>query len=202
MDAKFSGNSSDGFTYKDGTFRGTSNATQYADGGTQTTDDGRDVIFVRLGGIDTDTVNEISGGWSRIFSLNRRSNISISIVFQLEVAHEFDIMEISEALCSLDGQILRNGAFEYLAQLTGNGFGGSAIRDGFRQVNLNATNVESGNHTLVVGGHLTSKSYDDEVTYIRFDSVKVQVSETIHRNLGTAATSNTKPNIRRRFVRV
>ena len=164
--------------------------------------DGRDVLFVRLGGIDDTDVNGMSGGWSNVFRLTQQSNIVISIVFQLQVARAFEGNEVSEVLCSLNGQIVSNDRVEYLAQLKGSGSGNGFEATPFQRVNLTATNVEAGNHTLVVGGHLTEKTEDNEVTYIRFDEVQVQVvSEPTVGALVADILTNTKPNLRIRSGR-
>jgi hypothetical protein len=151
-------------------------SSNYAEGGTEVTSDGRDVVFVKLGGIDDANVNGISGGWSRDFYLDKTNNLTISIVFQLEVARAFEATEISEVLCSLDGNIVKNGAVEYLARLSGDGDLPGFKKTDFSRVNLTATNIAAGNHTLVVGGYLTRKTYRDEVSFIRFDEVQVQLS--------------------------
>jgi hypothetical protein len=198
VDAKFTGGSLDGFSYRDGTFRGTSNSSQYANGGTQTTADNRDVVFVRLGGIDDNDVYGISGGWSRSFLVAYPSNVTISIVFQLTVTRAFEYNEVSEVLCSLDGQIIMNGLVEYLARLSGDGDRPGIKTTGFRRVNLTATNVESGIHTIVVGGHLTRKTFRNEVAFILFDEVQVRVSESTNRALLADVIPNSRPNLRRR----
>jgi hypothetical protein len=121
----------------------------------------------------------------------------------LQVAQAFEGNEVSEVLCSLDGQIIKNGAMEYLARLSGRGNGDDFETIDFQRVNLTAINVEAGNHTLVVGGHLTRKTFRDEITYIRFDEVQVHESKSTNRALvaDTAILSNAKPNLRRRLDR-
>lgn len=198
VNATFTRNSSDGFSYRDGTFRGTSASTQYADGGTERTSDSRDVVFVRLGGIDNTNVNGMSGGWSIVFYLTKPSNVTISIVFQLEVPKAFESTEVSEVLCSLDGTIIKNGAVEYLARLSGDGDRPGVKTIGFQRVNLAASNIAAGNHTLTVGGHLTRKTFRDEITFIRFDEVQVQVFEA-QLPMAADVISNAKPNLRRRL---
>jgi hypothetical protein len=188
VDAKFTINSSDGFVYRDNTFRVDSRntiASRYADGGIEMINN-RTAIFVRLGGIDNLDIDNMSGGWSRNFRLARPSDIVIVVVFQLQVAKEFAPTELSEALCSLDGELLRNGPNEYLAQLSGDGKfrrlqqgSGSNKYIGFKEVRLTATNIAAGNHTLVVGGHLTRKTFHDEITIVRFTTVQVYTADSV-----------------------
>ena len=174
--------------YNDNTFRANPSypdASRYASGEIENNSN-RGVILVRLGGVDESDVDNISGGWSRVFELKRRSNITIAVVFQLQVAKEFARTEVSEVLCSLDGKLLRNGPDEFLAQLSGErnirmlqiGNADDYNYIGFKEVRLSVTNVTAGNHTLVVGGHLTRKTYSDERTIIRFDTVQVYVNGT------------------------
>jgi hypothetical protein len=179
------------------TFYGTSSPAQYLDGGTETTSDNRDVIYIRLGGIDNSTIIGLSAGWSYRFTLPRRSNLTISILFELEVRQEFEAEEITDVLCSLDDQILLNGEVEYLARLSGNGQPGF-ITTGFQEVILTPKNVDPGNHTLVVGAHLTRKTFPDEVAVVRFDRVQVQASASRRRALIADETASTEPNLRRR----
>ena len=145
----------------------------------------------------------MSGGWSRAFPLSRPSDIVIVIVFQLQVAKAFAPAEVSEVLCSLDGELLRSGSNEYLAQLSGDGKfrnlqQGSVFYKyiGFKEVRVSATNVGAGNHTLVVGGHLTRKTFFDEITIIRFLDVQVYAFDAINDDELVITESNKKGHLR------
>jgi hypothetical protein len=93
LDSPFTNTSSDGFVYRDDFFRGTQQPL-YASGYTETTNDGKDAITVELGGINGTCIYNMSGGWYRQFTLLRRSDIVITIVFQLEIASNFESFEI------------------------------------------------------------------------------------------------------------
>jgi ribosomal protein S24E len=118
-----------------------------------------------LGGINDNDIHNMSGGWSRQFNLLRRSDIVIKIVFQLEIASNFEFNEISQVLCSIDGTLASNGTVSYLAQLFGDGDnnGGNMVI-GFRTIYLSVPKVAIGSHTIVVDGHLSRKTFKDEIS--------------------------------------
>ena len=60
-------------------------------------------------------------------------------------------------LASLDGGLKGVVAADYVAQLNGNGNGGSAITTGWRTVTIPLGTLPSGTHTLVLGGYNNKK---------------------------------------------
>jgi hypothetical protein len=167
----------DGFVYRDDTFRGTRQPL-YASGYTETTKDGKDAITVELGGINSTSIYNMSGGWRRRFTLVRRSDIVIAIVFQLEIASNFESSEISQVLCSIDGTLVSNGTVSYLAQLFGDGDNSGGNVETFSQtVDVSVRNLTAGLHTIVVGGHLSGKTSSDDIAWFRFDQIRIEAEE-------------------------
>jgi hypothetical protein len=207
VDGKFTQNSTSGFVYRDNTFRvdvPSTIASRYADGGIEVINN-TGTLFVRLGGRDNLAINNISGGWTRNFTLTRPSDIAIVVDFQLQVAKAFARTEVSEVLCSLDGVLLRNGPNEFLAQLSGDenfrwlqqvSNSSSYKFLGFKGVHLSAINITAGNHTLVVGGHLTRKTFNNEVTIIRFLGVQVYTLNSVNTLLIEATNATKNGNLR------
>jgi Malectin domain len=167
--------SEDGFTYNDDVFRGT-NAPSYAagklikDGGVAK--DG--ALQVLLGGIDDVTITGMSGGWTRSFTLVQNATVTINVAFELRQAPGYESDEYSQALCSVDGKLLGASGFpDYLAQVVGDGNGGTDKVVGYTTVNLAAGQLKAGNHTIAVGGYNNKKTLNDEQTWIKFDSVEI-----------------------------
>jgi hypothetical protein len=177
LDSLFTNTSIDGFVYRDDTFRGTRQPA-YASGYTETTNDGKDAITVELGGINGTSIYNMSGGWSRRFTLLRRSDIVITIVFQLEIASNFESSEISQVLCSIDGTLVSNGTVNYLAQILGDGDnnGGNMVI-GFQTIDVSVPDLAIGSHTIVVGGHLSRKTSSDEISWFRFAYIRIEAEE-------------------------
>jgi hypothetical protein len=167
--------SSEDFHYQDDLFRRTNNGN-YAqgfydpNGGLR----GDGALSVRLGGLDDSRILGMSGGWWRRFTVAIDSDITIELNFQLEQAANYNSDERSEALCSIDG-ILIGGTnkTDYVAQLVGNGFGGGKQLIGYKSVTLKASKLQAGSHEIAVGGYNNKKTDEDEVTWIRIDSVRI-----------------------------
>ena len=115
---------SDGFLYVDDTFRG-SNQPAYADGTYEPTGgfSGGGVRVV-LGGLDSADILDMSGGWSRDFTLAFDQTITLDLRYRLILAENYEADEFGEALLSIDGTLIGIGANDYLAHLVGNGTGG------------------------------------------------------------------------------
>jgi hypothetical protein len=171
FDANFTRPSVDLFSYSDDIF--STNQPKYAKGYNETTNDKRDVITVELGGVDDDTKFSMSGGWKRSFELSQKSDITITVVFQLQIDEDFEPEEYTEVLCSVDDKKVKNGSDNYLARLAGNGDGGSDMCIPFTPVDLLVKNLKVGSHTIAVGGFLSRKSQLTERSFIRFDRIRI-----------------------------
>jgi hypothetical protein len=131
-------------------------------------------VTVELGGLDNAVIYNISGGWQRSFNLSRASNVTIELKYQLEQTSEFEDEEYSQALCSVDGTLRgKSSTVDYLDQITGDGNSGANKTTGYVTRTLQVNNLAAGSHSIIVGGFNNRKTYHDEVTWIRFDRVKV-----------------------------
>jgi hypothetical protein len=170
IDARFT-SSSDGFVYQDDAFRGTAQPA-YASGAYLSTGGFTGgAVKVELGGINDSTILNMSGGWSRTFVLASPTGLTLSFRYNLVQAANYEADEFSQALVSLDGQLYGTAPNDYVAQVVGNGNGGSSISTGWRLFTVTIPNVQAGTHTLRIGGFNNKKTFNDEKTEIFVDDV-------------------------------
>jgi hypothetical protein len=163
--------SSDGFTYLDDVFRGTSQPG-YADGAYQT-DGGINGggLQVILGGVDSEIVQDISGGWQTSFSLAASSSVTLTFWCKLIQSADYESEEISQVLVSVDGVLLGLPPNDFITQIFGNGNGGADETTGWQLVTIELGPLAAGSHTLVIGGYNNQKTYDNEFSVILIDEI-------------------------------
>jgi hypothetical protein len=175
FDANFTNTTTlDQFLYADDIFFST-NQPDYANGDYERTGDNRDVITVELGGVDGSHRFNMSGGWQRSFTLGQKSDITITILFQLQIDKNFEPEEYTKVLCSVDTRLVSRDSIDYLAMLAGDGNGKKDRFIDFPSVpvDLSVKDLEAGNHTIAVGGFLSGKNQRPETSWIRFDRVRI-----------------------------
>lgn len=159
-----------GFSYIDDIF-GT-NQPSYANGSRITTSNcySGGCLNVQLGGIDANTITNISGGWRYSFSLtNSESGVSLSLRYRLIMPAVYDYDEYSRVQVSLDGKLIGRGSKSYVDHTGGdNNF---AHDTGWVYVQLHLGDVGAGDHTLVIGGLSNKKNASTELTDIYIDTV-------------------------------
>lgn len=172
IEADFAGNA-DGFTYRDDAF-GTS-AAAYASGSYEAsggfTNGG---LQVTLGGINDTDITGISGGFERQFTMPASGNVEVELRYRLTESGAYEQTEFTQALVSIDGQLLGPTLGEFVAQIQGNGNDGSARSTGWQSVTLTAENLTAGSHTIIVGGFNSEKTLADETATIQIDDVTVR----------------------------
>lgn len=162
----------DGFAYLDNTFRGTQQAT-YASGSRLPTGGfsggGLNVV---LGGLNDNDILNMSGGWRRTFNLSTQRRVFASLRIKLNQSPHYESDEFSQVLMSIDGKLVsQTSGRDYLAQIVGNGNGGSAPTTGWLQVTVDLGVLSAGTHTLTIGGFNNKKTLADERTDIFIDDV-------------------------------
>ncbi|MBP5857588.1 cadherin-like domain-containing protein, partial [Marivibrio halodurans] len=151
-----------GFTYSDNTFRGTSQG-YYAEGDVKS-----DKIEVTLGGQNNGTVNNMSGGFSKTFTVDEAtSDGQVTFQYRIDMSHEFEHDEYSEVLISIDGQLYGLNGNDYVARLSDGG------DTGWQTVTIDIDGLPAGDHTITLGGFLNKKTSSDEKVDIEFKSVSV-----------------------------
>ena len=76
-------------------------------------------------------------------------------------------------LVSIDEILHRQGSNDYVAQIAGDGNGGSALSTGWQYIQLNLGLMPAGAHTFIIGGYNNKKTYNDESSEILIDDVQV-----------------------------
>lgn len=156
IDADFSG-STDGFSYVDDGF-GTS--VPAASSGQST----GSALRVRLGAQPNSGAN--SGAWQRSFHAG--GPVTLSFDYSIEMAHQFEDHECAEVRVSIDGETLGSHGQAYVARVCDDDTTGSFSV---------TTDLESGSHTLKVGGYLNENSFSDEIVDVDIDNLQVGAAE-------------------------
>jgi hypothetical protein len=179
-------NSEQGFSYVDDLFRN-SNQPRYADGlwiasGGFT----GGALKVTLGGIDNASILGMSGGWQQKFTLESPSDVVLSFRYELTQTPDYENDELSQVLVSVDHILYGAAPNDYVAQIQGNGNGGSPVDTGWQLFEVDLGILEAGDHTLIIGGYNNKKTYNNESTEVLIDDVLVK-------SLGSG--SNQAPNV-------
>jgi len=174
VDADFEGDS-DGFTYLDDTFRGTSEP-DYSSGNHDIGGgfDG-DGLTVTVGGVNGDDITDMSGGWQIPFNLALAGELTLSLRYNLTMSEPYESDEFSQILVSIDGVLIGQSGNDYVDQLVGDGQNnGTDISTGWLEFNVETDLLAAGPHTLTIGGYNNKKTTDDEVTWVRFDDLLLE----------------------------
>jgi len=164
----------EGFVVLTDTFRGTAQPAYAA--GSYISSGGYDggALRVQLGGINDLAILGMSGGWRQTFTLAEAGSLTLSFVYKLSQAANYENDELSQTLVSVDGTLYGEGADDYVAQITGDGNGGSPIASGWRRFYIETGELGAGTHTLIIGGYNNKKTYNDESTEILIDDVIIK----------------------------
>ncbi|WP_373498640.1 MopE-related protein [Desulfococcus sp.] len=167
---------SEGFSYRDDLFRGTSRPAYasgiyagtvgYAGGGLQVTVGNVDNTWLTTG---------MSGGWSIPFTVNEAGPVTIDLRYRLTIAGEYEADEYSQVLASVDGTLIGAGGKDYLLELRETDIDGPAQDSGWRTATITVT-LSKGTHTLAVGAWNNKKTGALEVTHVYFDDIVISQS--------------------------
>jgi hypothetical protein len=164
----------DGFIYVDDAFRGTTQPAYATGSHVPSGGFTGGALLVRLGGVDDAVVVGMSGGVQRSFAVTTApTSVRVTFRVNLTQAANYESDEVSDALFSIDGQLLGLGGTDRLARITGDGNGGSARSTGWQLVELDLGPLAVGTHTLVFGGDNSKKTLADESTDVLVDDVTV-----------------------------
>ena len=168
----------DGFSYVDDAFRGTSEPG-YADGawGAGFGESGGG-LQIELGGINNTDIFGMSGGWQTSFTVASGTSNSLTFRYNMTQAAHFESDEFSQVLVSIDGTLYGAGGNDYIAQITGDGNGGSAQSTGWQTFTVDLSSLPPGNHTLAIGGYNNKKTWNNETTEILIDNVQITETST------------------------
>ena len=162
----------DGFVYIDDAFRNTSQPA-YAHGNRS-----RRGGFSR-GGLRVVTgkgrrvpETTMSGGFKRTFSLENATAVTLSFRYKLTQGRNFNEDEFSEALVSIDDELMSPQAgIDYLARIQGDGRGGRNQTTGWQVVTLDLGVLSAGEHNLIIGESSNRTGGRRKMAYIDIDDV-------------------------------
>jgi len=163
----------DGFSYQDDLFRSTSEPN-YASG-TWTSSGGHagGAIETEIGGVNGTDVTDMSGGWEIDFDVPTTVDVVLSLWYELEQTSEYESDEFSEMLVAVDGTLYGTAPNDYVAQVVGDGPGGSVITTGWQQFSVNLGTLSAGTHTLTIGGYNNKKTTVNETSWVTVDDILV-----------------------------
>ncbi|WP_299617922.1 Calx-beta domain-containing protein [Pelagibius sp.] len=156
-----------GFSYQDGSFGG-ADPQSYADGAWA---DG--ALRIDMGGIDNSNVTDMSGGWTRDFTLDAESEITLSFLYELAQSNGYESDEVSQLLVSIDG-----GPPILVNSLTGDGNGGGPLTTGPQTYSAMLGVLAAGSHSLTIGGFNNKKTWNNEATELTIDDVSLVATPT------------------------
>jgi PKD domain/Gametolysin peptidase M11 len=170
LEARFDSNTN-GFVYLDDAFRGTAqpayaSGARVASGGLS-----GGALRVAVGGVDDADIVGMSGGWRVTFNLAQAQPVRLSFAYKLTQTANYESDERSEMLATLDGTLLGTGGV--IAQIVGNGNGGSPRTTGFQTFQADLGTLAAGTHTLAIGSYNSKKTLADESTEGLVDDVLV-----------------------------
>lgn len=128
-------------------------------------------VRVLLGGRNNVEILDMSGGWQRSFTLATAHRVVVSFRYQLIQAAGYENDEFSQALFSVDGRFIGSANNSFLAQIFGDGDGGTVQTSGWVSVELDLGVLTAGVHHLNIGGFNKKKTSRDELTEVRIDDV-------------------------------
>ena len=177
FEAHFDGGA-EGFTYMDDAFRSTgqpgyASGTWVSSGGFS-----GGALQVTLGGIEDADILGMSGGFERTFSVASATEVFLRLHYNLTQTSEYETDEYSQMLVSVDGLLRGQSPHDYVAQIAGDGNGGSATSTGWGLFEVNLGTLDAGTHTLRVGGYNNKKTYTDEITTCLIDDVEISYTES------------------------
>ena len=164
-----------GFSYSDDTFLSTSQPG-YASGsrvtGSECYGGSGGCLNVTLGGINNNTITDMSGGWRYTLNLgSSQSGVSLIMRYRLVMPAVYDYDEYSRVLVSLDGTLFGRGSKDYIDHTGGdNTF---AHDTDWMQTTLYLGDLSAGNHNLIFGGFSNKKNSSSEITDIYFDDISI-----------------------------
>ncbi len=172
INANFNSNAG-GFTYADNRFLGTAQPSY--ESGSRVTTGGftGGALRVLLGGINAKLITGMSGGWSHGFTLSSPTDVTLTFHYDMTQTANYESNEFSQVLVSVDGTLFGATGHNYVAQVNGDGNGGSAITTGWQTFTVDLGVLSAGTHTLAIGGYNNQKDALNERTTILIDDVNV-----------------------------
>ena len=126
-------------------------------------------LRVAIGGINSQNVTNMSGGWQRSFTLGAPAPVTISFRYRLTENPTYEAEEFSQALVSVDGILHGIAPNDYLAQVVG----GGPTTTGWQLVQINLGTLAAGTHMLRSAGITTRRRIPTRPSRFVIDDVSV-----------------------------
>lgn len=183
----------DSFSYTDGTFGSSGSSNSYASGTRITSDayTGNASLEISLGGINNNSITNMSGSWDLGFTLvSAMSDAVLTFAYRvLDAVVDSDPFDSGEDLhlyAEIDSTQYGTGGNNHFFEILGNDAGAS-YDSGWQTVSIDIGALSIGAHTLSIGGLLDSKTWTSEEYDVRFDDVVLQ-------NSGAATSDSSATN--------
>jgi len=124
------------------------------------------VLDIGLGGVDNNDIFDIGAFWARSCTANNAGQVNVSVVASMTMASEYEADERAELGVTINGQST------VLAELVGNGNGGSAMTTGTQTYTFTA-DMFAGLNGVTLDCFNNKKTYNDETVNCRFESISV-----------------------------
>ncbi|MEE8271895.1 MAG: hypothetical protein V3R98_09225, partial [Alphaproteobacteria bacterium] len=165
---------SEGFTYVDDAFRGTSHARFESGAWSASGGDSGGGLTTSMGGLNNrDITNGMSSGWQTTFNVPADATGTLTFSYRMTMDSDYESDEYGEVLASLDGQLHGENGNDYLLHVAGDGNGGTDYDSGWQTVTIDLGALSAGDHTLTLGGYNNKKTYNNEVTQVEIDDVSI-----------------------------
>ena len=165
--------SAGGFTYIDDAFRGTNHPSFESGALSSTGGFSNGALNVTLGGINSVTIQGMSGGWQQSFSLSAPTDVTLSLHYDMTQSPNYSSGEFSQFLVRIDGTLYGANGHDYVAQIAGDGAGGPSITTGWQTFSVDLGVLSAGSHTIVIGGYNNQKDAANQTTTISIDDVNL-----------------------------
>jgi hypothetical protein len=163
----------EGFIYADDALRGTSEPV-YADGSYLPAGGlSGGALSVNIGGIDSTTIADMSGAWSKTITFDSSVGITVMVKYKLTQSPNYESHEYSEILLDVDGSLYGASGNSYIARISGDGEGGSNVTTGWQTFESSLIGLSVGNHTITIGAYNNQKTSLVEFTELLIDQVNV-----------------------------
>ncbi|MCA9874409.1 MAG: discoidin domain-containing protein [Anaerolineales bacterium] len=146
------------------------NQPAYADGWRTTNSgySGTGGLYVKVGNVNNNDINGMSGGWQRTFTLNNASAITGQLQYRLVASNSLESNECGRVYVAIDSTTYGQTGQSYVVQICDGG------DSGWEPFTFVTNSLSPGNHTITIGGYLTSKTNSNEYIEVYFDEVVVQ----------------------------
>ena len=129
------------------------------------------VYSIQLGGVDSFSINNMSGAWMYDFEVPVTQSATIIVEYEMTTSPDFEPDEVADVM------IWINGALNYtvLRRIAGDGNGGNQRATGRLTASIDINPIVVGSYRLAVGGYLNKKTASNEWVNIDIHNVSLEL---------------------------